>query len=51
MPFARVSSEWAHDNQTAPEEVAKKLRRRGDFFPSVRGISLDTEFGEIDPKQ
>lgn len=51
MPFARISSEWSHENQTVPDEVAKKLRRRGDSSPSVRGISLDTEFGKIDPKQ
>ena len=51
MPFARVASEWTHENQTVPDSVAQKLRRRDGPTPTVRGISLDTDFGQIDPSQ
>lgn len=52
MPFARIASEWTSDDQSVPDAVALKLRRRDDEPAStVRGISLDTNFKQIDPKQ
>lgn len=51
MPFARIASEWNHENQTVPEPVAKKLSRRSGAASTVRGISLDVDFHKIDPKQ
>ena len=50
MPFARISDEWVHQNQTVPTEVAAKLRKR-DGPAVVRGLSLDTHFSKIDPAQ
>lgn len=50
MPFARIVSEWSHENQTIPANVTNQSRRRAEQ-PTVRGLSLDTNFHEIDPKQ
>ncbi|KAJ3547983.1 hypothetical protein NM688_g5348 [Phlebia brevispora] len=40
MPFARIASEWTHDNQSLPEGLA---------LPNgtVRGITLDLNFSQI----
>lgn len=51
MPFARIAAEWTHDNQTVPDADAQKLRRRSGELASVRGITLDTAWHKIDPKQ
>ena len=52
MPFARIASEWNHEDQSVPDDVAKKLRRRdGQSNSTVRGITLDTNFSKVDPNQ
>ncbi|PSR71280.1 hypothetical protein PHLCEN_2v12794 [Hermanssonia centrifuga] len=50
MPFARIASEWNHENQSLPDDVAQKLSRR-DELATVRGISLDTQFSKVDPSR
>ena len=52
MPFARVVGEFTHENQTVTQAVAQKLSRRdSQSDPTVRGITLDTNFRHIDPAQ
>lgn len=52
MPFARIASEWTSENQTVPSDVAASSRRRDDTAPpSVRGISIDTNWAAIDPSK
>ena len=51
MPFARVSREWMHENQTVPDSVKAQMRRRDDGDSTVRGVSLDTNFAAVDPNQ
>ncbi|KAI0345976.1 hypothetical protein BDW22DRAFT_936994 [Trametopsis cervina] len=48
MPFARIAAEWNHDDQSVPETVAQNISRRADP-PTVRGITLDTQWHKIDP--
>lgn len=51
MPFARVTNEWTHENQTLPDHVNATISRRTNGRArSVRGITLDTDFHKIDPK-
>ncbi|KAF7800086.1 hypothetical protein EIP86_011329 [Pleurotus ostreatoroseus] len=50
MPFAHIASEWIHENQSVPEDVAQKLSCRAQQNqPTVRGITLDTNFSKIGP--
>ena len=48
LPFARILTEGAHENQTVPVEVSAKLMRRG-APTSVRAIAIDTDITAIDP--
>lgn len=50
MPFARIASEWTHENQTIPSDVSEKLSRRAEPT-SVRGITLDTDWSKADPSR
>ncbi|KAJ7150476.1 hypothetical protein C8R43DRAFT_494845 [Mycena crocata] len=47
-PFARVSRDWVHADQSVPENVARQLARRQEPAP-VMGLALDTEFDAADP--
>lgn len=48
-PFARIVAEWHHLNQTVPDEVAQKLRKRdGQPESTVRGITFDTNWQNHD---
>ncbi|KAK7052598.1 hypothetical protein R3P38DRAFT_3172892 [Favolaschia claudopus] len=46
--FARVSRNWIHQDQSLPDDVAEKLRKRQDPSP-VLGLALDTNFDDADP--
>lgn len=40
-----------HEDQSIPEHIQKRIYRRdGSPPPQVKGLSLDTKFGAIDPK-
>ncbi|KAJ7602899.1 hypothetical protein FB45DRAFT_1046401 [Roridomyces roridus] len=46
-PFALVTRDWVHQNQTLPAELVRKLRRRdgdGAALPPVKGLSIDANF-------
>lgn len=44
MPFALVTREWKHANQSIPASKRSLLMRSDGTFPAVRGISLGTNF-------
>jgi hypothetical protein len=50
MPFARIAAEWTHDDQSIPDSVNQTVSHRAEP-PSVRGITLDTQWHKIDPNQ
>ncbi|KAI0319874.1 hypothetical protein OF83DRAFT_1169792 [Amylostereum chailletii] len=48
MPFARVAKSWVSENQTIPDSHVARLATS----PSqVRAMSLDTDFGALDPSK
>ncbi|KAL0945992.1 hypothetical protein HGRIS_012270 [Hohenbuehelia grisea] len=47
-PFARVSGNWLHDDQSLPSEVETVVKKRGIADPQVHGLRLDTKLSEID---
>ncbi len=50
MPFARIAAEWTHENQTVSDDLAQQIARRAEP-PTVRGITIDTQWHKIDPNQ
>ncbi|KAK7457178.1 hypothetical protein VKT23_010477 [Stygiomarasmius scandens] len=49
--FARICRNWVHEDQTLPANLARSLRRRDGTTPDVQGLTLDTDFGAVDPAQ
>ena len=43
-PFARVARAWTPEDQSIPNPVVARLRRRDGTIPTVRALSLDTQF-------
>ncbi|KAF7325034.1 hypothetical protein MKEN_00545900 [Mycena kentingensis (nom. inval.)] len=48
--FARVTRDWVHADQSMPEALEKRLRKRaGDgSVPLVKGLALDTAFDNVE---
>ncbi|KAJ7763198.1 hypothetical protein DFH07DRAFT_956572 [Mycena maculata] len=46
-PFAHMSRNWIHENQTVPANVASQLARRDTLL--VQGLSVDNDFDAVDP--
>lgn len=51
MPFARIASEWSHDNQSVPDHIAPKLRHSRGQNGTVRGFTLDVDWDQVDLAQ
>lgn len=52
MAFARVANISAHENQTVPAHIARRLSRRdGEPDSVVYGITLDTNYHLVDESQ
>ena len=51
MPFALVTRMWTHQNQSIPASKRALLTRRDGTTPTVKGISLSTDFSQGDPSQ
>ncbi|KAJ7150478.1 hypothetical protein C8R43DRAFT_1191678 [Mycena crocata] len=49
--FARVTRDWVHQDQTLPDELATKLRRRDGALPEVIGLAIDADFNSVDASQ
>ncbi|TFK84342.1 hypothetical protein K466DRAFT_602089 [Polyporus arcularius HHB13444] len=49
MPFAVVTREWVHEDQSIPASKRSLLVRRDGSQPTVKGISLATDFAAVDP--
>ncbi|KAJ7438099.1 hypothetical protein B0H11DRAFT_2105656 [Mycena galericulata] len=47
-PFARVSRNWIHQDQSVPANIARQLARRDDTS-LVQGLAVDTNFADADP--
>ncbi|KAG6820027.1 hypothetical protein H0H93_006365 [Arthromyces matolae] len=47
--FARVARAWIPEDQSIPASTAANLHRRDGSQPQVKALSLDTNFGAIDP--
>lgn len=43
-PFARVTKAWIPEDQSLPPAAASRLVRRDGSVPTVRALSLDTQF-------
>ncbi|KAK7049943.1 hypothetical protein VNI00_005373 [Paramarasmius palmivorus] len=46
--FARVAKAWTPEDQSIPNKVAARVVRRDGKQPTVRALSLDTDFGKTD---
>ncbi|KAI0770916.1 hypothetical protein BD413DRAFT_69883 [Trametes elegans] len=51
MPFALITREWEHENQSIPAHQLAKIVRRDGSLPVVRGMALATKFDTVDPAQ
>ncbi|KAG5640821.1 hypothetical protein DXG03_006893 [Asterophora parasitica] len=47
--FARVSRAWVPEDQSIPQDIARRLVKRQDAVPEVKALALDTDFDAIDP--
>ncbi|KAI8969672.1 hypothetical protein BD414DRAFT_428107 [Trametes punicea] len=47
-PFALVTREWVHQDQSIPASKRSKIVRRDGSQPVVKGMSLATNFADID---
>ncbi|KAH8829973.1 hypothetical protein DL96DRAFT_1461298 [Flagelloscypha sp. PMI_526] len=46
--FARIGRIWVSDDQSVPQDVARRLVRRAGAPAQVRGVTIDTDFGAVD---
>ncbi|EJF58506.1 hypothetical protein DICSQDRAFT_172861 [Dichomitus squalens LYAD-421 SS1] len=51
VPFALVTRMWTHQDQSIPANKRALLTRRDGTTPTVKGISLSTNFSQADPSQ
>ncbi|KAH6904652.1 hypothetical protein BKA70DRAFT_1108941 [Coprinopsis sp. MPI-PUGE-AT-0042] len=49
--FAHISRAWVPENQSIPDNVAKKLVRRDGTQPEVKALHIDTDFAAVDAKK
>ncbi|ESK93403.1 hypothetical protein Moror_1814 [Moniliophthora roreri MCA 2997] len=46
--FARVAKAWTPEDQSIPSKLAARVIRRDDKQPTVRALTLDTDFAKTD---
>uniref|UniRef100_A0A0W0EY68 Uncharacterized protein n=1 Tax=Moniliophthora roreri TaxID=221103 RepID=A0A0W0EY68_MONRR len=46
--FARVAKAWTPEDQSIPSKLAARIFRRDDKQPTVRALTLDTDFAKTD---
>ncbi|KAH8810481.1 hypothetical protein DL96DRAFT_1685532 [Flagelloscypha sp. PMI_526] len=46
--FGRIGRAWISEDQTVPQDIARRLVRRAGAPPQVRGVAIDTDFAAID---
>ncbi|KAH8810480.1 hypothetical protein DL96DRAFT_541683 [Flagelloscypha sp. PMI_526] len=49
--FGRIGRAWISEDQTVPQDIARRLVRRAGAPPQVRGLTIDTDFAAGDPNK
>lgn len=49
--FAHISRAWVPEDQSIPQNIAKRLVRRDGVEPEVKALRLDTNFAAADPSK
>ncbi|KAF8896682.1 hypothetical protein BD779DRAFT_1668426 [Infundibulicybe gibba] len=49
--FARVAKAWVSADQSIPAFIAARVPQSDSRRPLVRGLTIDTNFGEVDPSK
>ncbi|RXW20042.1 hypothetical protein EST38_g5798 [Candolleomyces aberdarensis] len=49
--FAHISRAWVPEDQSIPENIARRLVRRGGVQPEVKALHIDTDFASADTSQ
>ncbi|KAF7292375.1 hypothetical protein HMN09_01221600 [Mycena chlorophos] len=49
--FARIANAWDSEDQSLPDALSKRLMRRDGTIPTVKALTLDTNWHEVDYSQ
>nr|GAT59947.1 predicted protein [Mycena chlorophos] len=49
--FARIANAWDSEDQSLPDALSKRLIRRDGTIPTVKALTLDTNWHEVDYSQ
>ena len=46
--FARISRAWVPEDQSIPENIARRLVKRNGVQPEVKALHIDADFSAVD---